>query len=699
MTTEALAAALNRDPAKIIEFVKKTIRYQYYEGVMRGAFGTLIGRAGNSWDQCLLLQELLKESNIQSQLIVGRVGDDLDSRLIQRALADRLVIKALPPPLASLMPTVDSQYDFLMSAVPGLAAAFKHAPNRPQVVKTHCWLKATIDGHAQDIDPILGTPPAVSDMRSLSQVTDEDRYRIDLQIVLKKRAQGRIVRTTLLDFAFATDSLRAKPALLALQPADPNFVQKAASTTDPLQVLNGIESFLPVVTLNDQTRSGTAFDLSGNTVAAGAGPLQGMSSLGNGLGGMLGGGRIGSLGASRAQPTPQKNNFAGVDLTYSITPPNVPSIHFSRSLVDASAIQRDAPKWKSVLAVLQDRQILISTFAISPEYLAHLLVEFYRQQRDALEALAQGTQASFPLDKISRSPFQLIGLSLAQDLAAAALSNQQNILLRGEPGVLVFKDTYAVRDEQIIHRQGIDIVDAGFNSVPPDPTSKVLRAKMGISSSVLETLALGVHDPQSVFSLAKLAQQQSIPTLALTSPVDPELAKMTVSAAQRDAIVKELQSGSDIVTFAKPITVMSGPRFGWWRIDPDTGEVLAIMSTGEGEAGTESSLLRGTINGAIVGAVVSGAVAGLVCKADNPQKDCTGPVVCGGLFGGFLGGVGGFAGAAMAGSAGLESYGGSRVLIWLATGTRAEIFTKLLLDGVPAAAGALCGAERNQLGG
>ncbi len=636
ISTGALAAALNRDPAKIIEFVKNNIRYEHYDGVLRGAFGTLIGRAGNSWDQCLLIQELLKQSNISSQLIVGRVTDDLDSRLIQRALADRLVIKTLPPPLAGLMPTVDSQYDFLMSAVPGLAAAFKRAPNQPRIVKTYCWLKATINGRAQEIDPILGTPPVVSDTRSLSQVTDQDRYRIDLQIVLKKRSQGRIAQTTLLDFAFATDSLRAKPVLLALQPADPNFVQKVAATTDPFQVLNGIESFVPIVTLNDQTRSGTAFDLSGDTVAAGAGPLQGMSSLGNGLGGMLGGGRIGSLGASRAQPTPRENNFAGVDLTYSIIPPNGSSAHFSRSLVDASAIQPDASKWKNVLAILQDRQILISTFAISPEYVAHLLVEFYRQQRDAMEAMAQGTQASFPLDKISPSPFQLIALSQAQDLAAAALSNQQNILLRGEPGVLVFKNTYTVSDEQIIHRQGIDIVNTGFDSMTPDPTSKVLRARMGIFSSVLETLALGIHDPQSVFSLAKLAQQQSIPTLALTSPEDPALAKMSVSDAQRDAMVEQLKAGVDIVTFARPLAVGSGPRLGWWRIDPETGDMLAILENREGSA-EEQSVLTSLVTPAVIG----GAVAGLECEVASYKKeghsgDCTATVFCGAMAGLFV---------------------------------------------------------------
>jgi hypothetical protein len=47
---DALGASLDYDPAKIVAFVRTQIAFEQYPGVLRGEFGTLIGRAGNAFD-------------------------------------------------------------------------------------------------------------------------------------------------------------------------------------------------------------------------------------------------------------------------------------------------------------------------------------------------------------------------------------------------------------------------------------------------------------------------------------------------------------------------------------------------------------------------------------------------------------------------------------------------------------------------
>src|SRR5262249_31851310 len=51
------AAEVGNDPAALFAFVHDTISTQVYPGVLRGARGTLVAGAGNSWDQAMLLAD------------------------------------------------------------------------------------------------------------------------------------------------------------------------------------------------------------------------------------------------------------------------------------------------------------------------------------------------------------------------------------------------------------------------------------------------------------------------------------------------------------------------------------------------------------------------------------------------------------------------------------------------------------------
>ncbi|MCF6294021.1 MAG: hypothetical protein L3J04_11575, partial [Robiginitomaculum sp.] len=70
---EELLDVLDYDTDKIIEFVSNKIVYQAYDGVLRGAKGTLIGRAGNSHDQAITLAGMLNDAGLEAEILVGKL--------------------------------------------------------------------------------------------------------------------------------------------------------------------------------------------------------------------------------------------------------------------------------------------------------------------------------------------------------------------------------------------------------------------------------------------------------------------------------------------------------------------------------------------------------------------------------------------------------------------------------------------------
>lgn len=65
---DTLAAKLGNDPTTLLHYVRDEIRYEPYPGVLRGALGTLVCRAGSALDRRLLLAALLQKSSKTIQI-------------------------------------------------------------------------------------------------------------------------------------------------------------------------------------------------------------------------------------------------------------------------------------------------------------------------------------------------------------------------------------------------------------------------------------------------------------------------------------------------------------------------------------------------------------------------------------------------------------------------------------------------------
>ena len=70
------SAELGSDVSRLFAFVRDDIRHQIYAGVLRGARGTLTGRAGNAWDKAVLLGALLRHHGREVRFARGRLTPD-----------------------------------------------------------------------------------------------------------------------------------------------------------------------------------------------------------------------------------------------------------------------------------------------------------------------------------------------------------------------------------------------------------------------------------------------------------------------------------------------------------------------------------------------------------------------------------------------------------------------------------------------
>src|SRR5690625_2641207 len=87
---EALSHELAfEEPEGLQDWVNANIAFQPYRGVLRGAEGTLISGAGNSFDQALLLSQLVSGAGYDTRIVIGELGPEE---------AEQLLLSAAPAP-------------------------------------------------------------------------------------------------------------------------------------------------------------------------------------------------------------------------------------------------------------------------------------------------------------------------------------------------------------------------------------------------------------------------------------------------------------------------------------------------------------------------------------------------------------------------------------------------------------------------
>lgn len=365
---DALADRLGSDPNVMFHFVRDAIRYEPYSGVLRGALGTLLCRAGNSLDRSLLLSALLQKAGLHTQIAQGQLSPQQALILVNRVLEPVKPVPQILPSLAELIPEIgramgvdpaklmqaadeaqkaaDKQQQGLESRAEGetnlISALLGKAGVDAGVITSgdqllaeageHYWVQyqdsngqwVDLDSAFADAEPGKSVVPAANTFAPDS-VPEETYHHIHITMTIRvaQLADGKdgpATDTTLLDQELRVADQQDVDIILANQAVPMQDLTKPGANLP--QAIASIKGFQTVLQIGDRSITGKYFDLAGRVSDKLGGPVGDVVTNAGGLGGALGGlgGGIGNASGGGA-PQGAAGRIVGEWVDYALISP------------------------------------------------------------------------------------------------------------------------------------------------------------------------------------------------------------------------------------------------------------------------------------------------------------------------------------------------------------------------------------------
>ena len=613
-----LAASLDYDTDLIFRFMADEIRYEPYEGALRGPLGTLWAGAGNSVDKALLLASLLDASLIEYRFATGTLDDAGAATVMAGTIADAAGATAAagrsmrgdaatpgtatpgtatPAPAAaspdaevrSLLAGADdlvaaiavkadqrltAGIDVITSSLAAggitLGAAVTDVP--PLERASHTWVQMRSGGDYLDLDPYAPGAQSGTTLASgptvLDRLPDDLRHRVDISVILETAKGGSLVEDPILTHSEFSDALSGIPITFTnMKPSGLSGMGSRiggiiAGTTDYRATLavgpTTIVGITPIVIASGG-------DLFGDT--AGAGVQDGQATA-EWL-------EIAITSPGRTPVVIRRSVFdrigpvaraaGAVDLT------SVPPVQ----LVDVGSGTPD-----EYLPLTALRSIAIVGGPLSGAFLASpdrapdasstlsLLANAYHFSRDALAAK------------------KAIPMGIRPVLDAPNITSFTMAVAEGDAG------TRRLRLEvDILHRSFLTLPVSDVDGTAPP------AIVAGVVSHVAESLMLAgdlgtdtgdVSSATSVADVFEAAAAAGIAPVLITAALPPESPYPPEVRVLMDAATSE---GMVLIAPSKPVAMAGSDRVGWWQVDPATGRTTDQMDDGRGEMEEEAIIL------------------------------------------------------------------------------------------------------------
>jgi hypothetical protein len=517
---EALSLQLGFEADDVVAFVRDEIAFEQYPGLLRGARGTLIGRAGNALDQAVLLTTLLTYAGYETRLVRGELSPEQAQRLVEQMavprkpeppVGDADAIRAIltemgrtaglsddeialqvdqaldPPPVASTEPYQDAQADttFVLTTLQEAGVELGDPDAVADLVdeaRDYFWVEYRL-GPADPWEPVhpafkdpAATPTEVAAEEYLAdpgEIPDELQHRFRFQVFVEQWVQGELIEHPVMAVWEApVADLVGAPVTFH------NYVNGLSDAPDAFdldQVIERTELFIPLVNdafppdlrVFDLTGTPTEFEeIAPNEYAA-------TFELGELIG--TGPGGVDLFG------TPVADEEAFPVLTaqwidYALIAPGGEETTHRRTVVDRIGTANRQANRTDVVDGDDDRAVKAAlmrhhTFAVgagelSPAFVLDRALERFVALRPLLEL---GLQRSYVADQPTRIPETAQGISSAwagylavyPAFDQGARQGQDVVAYRHEPSLVVYQLGPAVGaadGAQLAVQSSIDIV-------------------------------------------------------------------------------------------------------------------------------------------------------------------------------------------------------------------------------------------------
>jgi hypothetical protein len=638
---DALLDRLDYDEQAIIRFVREEIAYELYEGLLRGASGTLMSRAGNALDQSVLLAKLLGDAGLETRIKGGRISPEQVERVLEELRHDA---HAPPSPFLSAdytdavdrlaqLAEVDAQraertrqqlqnppslsddpvYQSSLASAELIRKELSKAdvqlddseigPELRREAAAFFWVEYR-DGPASDwqvVQPIFREGNRIDELPKyehlfVDEIPPQLQHRIRLQAFIEQKFGDRL-RTHEITAPWERPAANLHAVPLTFTNI-PQLLADGLNDHPDANTLLDESVYIAPALLGDSFQEFQAFDLAGNPIDSlvmGRGEAGVFKQVNRGMSeaaGALSGGK-GPVALLTAQ---------WLEFTF-IAPggkqKTVRRYTFDRlgrarrAAGEISAVSEDLQRPYSLL---QSHTFMVATGDIPRSYTLNAALEQLLASRPLFDAINIAQHApEKALEAISAAmkemPAQWPGMTtLVHRLGEAEDLMPGRLVYRPAPALTVFSEGLVAEDrvQRIIDivTNPRRIVGVANGTAKLDRLSSVLA---GAWDTQVETgfLPSRTDDTMGTPRAFALALEQGIPLTLLRSPADLEA--LTLDEGTRLDLLADINDGYLALL---PTTVPSGSELpAWWRIDPATGETLGVGSGGRGIALTEETVV------------------------------------------------------------------------------------------------------------
>ncbi len=578
---ETLAPYEGKDLDDIFNRVATGVRYEPYAGILRGASGTAVARSGNAADQSMLLAELLRRAGYRVRYARGPMPDqNVDA-----------VIRGMYPPTLNVEKLADEYLPYDPASDEPLRS----------LVRDHIWVEVFQGESWLPLDPAFPRARAGESYAESSEQFDTppDNLFHSIDATLKEESangQSRDLGT----FSVRVADLAMKPISLVVR-AIPQSTggDVPAATGGPAAAIGGMggalggateapppeppkkteKQIVGVAYVRDMTIGGAPQTLKRTTV------------------------KTGDAGAAI------RREWIELDLSG----PSVPSRRVERVLYEnEDGKAQPSIERRYTISILSGR--IPRSFVDDQTRLARSLVnvrEFENKAEDLADISAddpRARDAAVQLGQMGDALGTVAGHLLALRFASESDSLSRRIadgtglaLAWATPRILIVgMEMAGGKKGQIDAKVSLDLRLDELKAYPypsaPAGIVPVFQVARGIQESVIEgrlvALATGKDPTANTAELVSAAQKQNVPLVVINASTRSRLGEIApgIPATCVQMMDAALAKGREIIVPSRAVALAGGPQWGWWEVDPASGNVIGVMQDGQHQGMAEYSV-------------------------------------------------------------------------------------------------------------
>jgi hypothetical protein len=565
--TTALADSLNDDPMAAFALVRDSTGFDPYAGELRGPYGTLAARAGNSLDRALLLKRLLDVMLVPSRLVRGTLDDTTAAALVARSfqppakpLSSVPIDEQETGPFDSIVSRARRDYALLRGALGDRLSKMDGAANAQALAATkdHFWVQMAFGAQWVDLDPSM--PDAqpgqtlTQPQQFLDSVPEELQQTVTIRVLAETLSNGLLSESPVLEQHFSAPDAAQSELYLSFVPA----ITGTGSTI--AQALGSTTSWEPVLNVAGNQVTGTPFP-----VAPGTDLFTGEAQDGP---------QVSRLRLETTIQTPGLDPITRDEVLLDRVPR---SVRGSTTAIDPAQLEPLANVKGLPADLLGLYHIQVSTGGLDTR--AHQAFRGIAAQLSRTESLTP--------DAVNALGFPFNALPASIDDEAMVVSSEDVIrdALNAEPDV----HAYVARPRVFVNAGGpspdgklwilADLMSDGVayvtdgNLAPADAAAR--QVWYGSLETALETQLTALRG-QKVFSDAGTTLGTSLSMDQPLTVIDPSGSASLPSSAS-PGLVEAVKAGQIAIVPGDPATSRV-----WWTVDPATGETRSIVDPGYG---------------------------------------------------------------------------------------------------------------------